>query len=163
MHRSLRRPPRPSPKFRRRLPESLVATHWPDTLRVAGALVTHQIRACAQLRMFGRERHPTPLGGAAFAEYGRNDKTMHLLALADPVDDTYRRLLNGSSPSRSPTASSPARSATAAWAGPPGVPRGPRRSVGKPGPGPQHCRPVEYPLPGCRRRPAPRRGPRHQG
>ena len=50
-------------KFRRRLPESLVATHWPDTLRVAGALVTHQIRACAQLRMFGRERHPTPLGG----------------------------------------------------------------------------------------------------
>ncbi|MFF1278245.1 Tn3 family transposase [Streptomyces marokkonensis] len=39
---------------------------------------------------FGREGHPTPLG-AAFAEYGRIDKTMHLLALVDPVDDTYRR------------------------------------------------------------------------
>ncbi|CAL9665636.1 Tn3 family transposase Tn3 [Streptomyces sp. enrichment culture] len=43
--------------------------------------------------MFGREGHPTPLG-AAFAEYGRIDKTMHLLALVDPVDDTYRRLMN---------------------------------------------------------------------
>lgn len=32
--------------------------------------------------------------GAAFAEYGRIDKTMHLLALVDPVDDTYRRLMN---------------------------------------------------------------------
>ena len=36
---------------------------------------------------------PTPLG-AAFAEYGRIDKTTHLLALVDPVDDTYRRLMN---------------------------------------------------------------------
>lgn len=43
--------------------------------------------------MFGREGHPTPLG-AAFAEYGRIDKTMHLLTLVDPVDDTYRRLMN---------------------------------------------------------------------
>lgn len=43
--------------------------------------------------MFGREGHPTPLG-AAFAEYDRIDKTMHLLALVDPVDDTYRRLMN---------------------------------------------------------------------
>lgn len=32
--------------------------------------------------------------GAAFAEYGRIDKTMHLLALVDPVDDTCRRLMN---------------------------------------------------------------------
>ncbi|WP_410177126.1 Tn3 family transposase [Streptomyces fungicidicus] len=37
-------------------------------------------------------RGTRPRWGAAFAEYGRNDKTMHLLALADPVDDTYRRL-----------------------------------------------------------------------
>lgn len=43
--------------------------------------------------MFGREGHPTPLG-ATFAEYGRIDKTMHLLSLVDPMDGTYRRLMN---------------------------------------------------------------------
>ncbi len=70
-----------------------IATHWPDMLRVAGSLITNQVRAYDLLRMFGREGHPIPLG-AAFAEYGRIDKTMHLLALVDPVDDTYRRLMN---------------------------------------------------------------------
>ena len=70
-----------------------IATHWPDMLRVAGSLITNQVRAYDLLQMFGREGHPTPLG-AAFAEYGRIDKTMHLLALVDPVDDTYRRLMN---------------------------------------------------------------------
>lgn len=70
-----------------------IATHWPDMLRVAGSLITNQVRAYDLLRMYGREGHPTPLG-AAFAGYGRIDKTMHLLALVDPVDDTYRRLMN---------------------------------------------------------------------
>jgi TnpA family transposase len=70
-----------------------IETHWPDMLRVAGSLITNQVRAYDLLRMFGREGHPTPLG-AAFAEYGRIDKTMHLLALVDPMDDTYRRLMN---------------------------------------------------------------------
>jgi TnpA family transposase len=70
-----------------------IVTHWPDMLRVAGSLITNQVRAYDLLRMFGREGHPTPLG-AAFAEYGRIDKTMHLLAVVDPVDDTYRRLMN---------------------------------------------------------------------
>lgn len=32
--------------------------------------------------------------GAATAGAGRIDKTMHLLALVGPVDDTYRRLMN---------------------------------------------------------------------
>lgn len=45
-------------------------THWPDMLRVAGSLVTNQVRAYDLLRMFGREGRPTPLG-QAFAEYGR--------------------------------------------------------------------------------------------
>ncbi|MBM0207129.1 Tn3 family transposase [Micromonospora sp. STR1s_5] len=35
-------------------------------------------------------RQPHPLG-QAFAEYGRVDKTLHLLAMVDPVDETYRR------------------------------------------------------------------------
>lgn len=43
--------------------------------------------------MFGRAGSPTPLG-QAFAEYGRLDKTMHLLAVVDPVDDTYGRTMN---------------------------------------------------------------------
>jgi TnpA family transposase len=70
-----------------------ITTWWPDLLRVAGSLATGQVRAYDLLRMFGRDGHPTPLG-AAFAEYGRIDKTMHLLAVVDPVDDTYRRTMN---------------------------------------------------------------------
>ncbi|MCW2880550.1 MAG: sle, partial [Sphaerisporangium sp.] len=66
-----------------------VTVHWPDMLRVAGSLVTGQVRAYDLLRMFGREGRPTPLG-TAFAEYGRIAKTLHLLQ----VDDTYRRQMN---------------------------------------------------------------------
>ncbi len=62
-------------------------------LRVAGSLVTNQVRAYDLLRMFGREGHPTPLG-QGFAEYGRIAKTQHLLALVDPIDDTYQRAMN---------------------------------------------------------------------
>ena len=47
-----------------------IATQWPDMLRVAGSLVTDQVRAYDLLRMFGRDAHPAPLG-QAFAEYGR--------------------------------------------------------------------------------------------
>ncbi|GAB7101970.1 hypothetical protein JCM4814A_02840 [Streptomyces phaeofaciens JCM 4814] len=54
-----------------------VIMHWPDMLRVAGSLVTNQVRAYDLLRMFGREGRPTPLG-QAFAEYGRIAKTLHL-------------------------------------------------------------------------------------
>ncbi|MER6917054.1 Tn3 family transposase [Streptomyces sp. NPDC000594] len=70
-----------------------VLTAWPDMLRVAGSLVTNQVRAYDLLRMFGREGHPSPLG-QAFAEYGRIAKTLHLLAVVDPVDDTYRRQMH---------------------------------------------------------------------
>lgn len=70
-----------------------ILTWWPEMLRVAGSLITNQVRAYDLLRMFGREGHSTPLG-QAFAEYGRIAKTLHLLALLDPVDDTYRRRVN---------------------------------------------------------------------
>ncbi|MGH3436071.1 MAG: Tn3 family transposase [Sciscionella sp.] len=70
-----------------------VIKQWPDMLRVAGSLITNQVRAYDLLRVFGREGRLSPLG-QAFAEYGRLDKTMHLLALCDPVDDTYRRRMN---------------------------------------------------------------------
>jgi TnpA family transposase len=36
---------------------------------------------------------PTPMG-QAFAEYGRIAKTLHLLRVLDPLDDTYRRQMN---------------------------------------------------------------------
>jgi TnpA family transposase len=78
---------------RNRINLDKVITHWPDMLRVAGSLITDQVRAYDLLRVFGREGRMSPLGGA-FAEYGRIDKTMHLLALCDPVDDTYRRRMN---------------------------------------------------------------------
>ncbi|ABW12209.1 hypothetical protein Franean1_2786 [Parafrankia sp. EAN1pec] len=42
------------------------------------------------LRMLGRDGHPTPLG-QAFAEYGRIAKTLALLAIMEPLDDTHRR------------------------------------------------------------------------
>lgn len=43
--------------------------------------------------MLGRDCHPTPLG-QGFAEYGRIAETLHLLAIADPVDDSYQRRMN---------------------------------------------------------------------
>jgi len=57
-------------------------------LRVAGSLVTSQVRAYDLLRMLGRDGHPTALG-QAFAEYGRIAKTLHLLAFVDPADEAY--------------------------------------------------------------------------
>jgi len=78
---------------RNRVNLNKVITHWPDMLRVAGSLVTNQVRAYDLLRMFSREGRPTPLG-QAFAEYGRIAKTEHLLRVVDPVDDTYRRQMN---------------------------------------------------------------------
>jgi TnpA family transposase len=78
---------------RNRVNLNKVTAHWPDMLRVAGSLVTDQVRAYGLLRMFGREGRPTPLG-QAFAEYGRLARTEHLLRVVDPVDDTCRRQMN---------------------------------------------------------------------
>ncbi|CAM5257948.1 hypothetical protein SCANM63S_04398 [Streptomyces canarius] len=78
---------------RNRVNMNKVIAHWPDMLKVAGSLVTNQVRAYDLLRMCGREGRPTPLG-AAFAEYGQIAKTEHLLRVVDPVDDTYRRQMN---------------------------------------------------------------------
>lgn len=67
-----------------------VTAEWEEMLKVAGSLVTNQVRAYDLLRMFGNHGRPSPLG-QAFAEYGRIAKTLHLLQVVDPVDDTYRR------------------------------------------------------------------------
>lgn len=83
----------PEPIARNSINVAKIATQWPDMLRVAGSLVTNQVRAYDLLRMFGRDGHPTPLG-QAFIEYGRIAKTLHLLALVDPIDGTYQRRMN---------------------------------------------------------------------
>lgn len=97
---------------RNKINRQKITTQWSSMTRVAGSLVTNQVRAYDLLRMFARGGRPTPLG-QAFAEYGRIDKTLHLLSILDPIDDTYRRRLNKQLTVRSPGIDSPARSATA--------------------------------------------------
>jgi Tn3 transposase DDE domain len=46
------------PLARNKVNLNKVITHWPDMLRVAGSLVTGQVRAYDLLRMFGREGRP---------------------------------------------------------------------------------------------------------
>lgn len=70
-----------------------ISAQWPDMLRVAGSLHTGTVAGYELLRMLGRDGNPTPLG-AAFAEYGRAAKTLHLLAMCDPNDETYRRTVH---------------------------------------------------------------------
>jgi TnpA family transposase len=71
-----------------------ITAHWDDMTRVAASLVTGTVRAYDVLRMLTRDNGaPNPLG-AAIAEYGRIAKTLHLLALIDPTDETYRRSIN---------------------------------------------------------------------
>lgn len=71
-----------------------ITTHWEDMTRVAASLATGTVRAYDVLRMLTRENGaPNPLG-AAITEYGRIAKTLHLLALIDPADESYRRSIN---------------------------------------------------------------------
>lgn len=78
---------------RHRIRLGRITPHWPEMLRIAGSLITGTVRAYDLIRALGRDGNPTPLG-QAFAEYGRIAKTLHLLAIADPEDDTYQRSLN---------------------------------------------------------------------
>ena len=64
--------------------------HWPDMLRVAGSLITGQVRAYDLIRMISRDGRPTGLG-EAFAHYGRIFKTLHVLQVLH--DESYRRMI----------------------------------------------------------------------
>jgi hypothetical protein len=61
-----------------------IITQWLDMARVAGSLVTNQVllRPAAHVQ----PQWPALPVGHAFAEYGRVDKTLHLLGLLDPID-----------------------------------------------------------------------------
>jgi hypothetical protein len=97
--------------------------------RVAGSLVTSQVRAYDLLRMLGRDGHPSALG-QAFAEYGRIAKTLHLLAFVDPPTRATGAPSTGSSLPSSPVTGWHERSSmasTASSARPTAGPGGPAR------------------------------------
>ncbi|WP_431031548.1 Tn3 family transposase [Plantibacter sp. RU18] len=81
------------PVARNKVSTTRMEPHWEDMLRVAGSLHSGTVAGYDLLRMLGRDGKPTPLG-AAFAEYGRIAKTLHLLAMYDPEDETYRRQIH---------------------------------------------------------------------
>jgi TnpA family transposase len=68
-----------------------IGGHWPDMLRVAGSLITGQVRAYDLIRMISRDGRPTGLG-EAFAHYGRIFKTLHILQVLH--DESYRRMIS---------------------------------------------------------------------
>lgn len=78
---------------RHRINLAKITAHWGDMTRVAASLATGTVRAYDVLWMLAREGKPTTLG-SAIAEYGRIAKTIHLLALIDPTDSTYRRTIS---------------------------------------------------------------------
>lgn len=70
-----------------------IRDQWADMLRVVGSLHSGSVAGYDLLRMLGRDGNPTPLG-AAFSDYGRAAKTLHLLAMYDPDDESYRRSIH---------------------------------------------------------------------
>jgi hypothetical protein len=146
------------PLARNRVNLKKIETWWPDMLRVAGSLVTNQVRAYDLLRMFGREGHPTPLW-QAFAEYGRIAKTEHPIADGRP---SRRHLPPSDEPPAHragiPPQARPRRVPRQARHHPPGVPRrdgGPGRRAR---PGPQRHRALERPTTSTQ--PSPNSAPR---
>jgi len=89
-----------------------IATQWPDMLRVAGSLVTNQVRGYDLLRMFGRDGHPTRSGRGSSSTGG---SPRPCTSWPSPTRSTTPTSAGrtGSSPSRSPGTGWPARSATA--------------------------------------------------
>lgn len=70
-----------------------IQAQWADMLRVVGSLHSGSVAGYDLLRMLGRDGNPTLLG-AAFADYGRAGKNLHLLAMYDPDDESYRRSIH---------------------------------------------------------------------
>ena len=67
-----------------------IRRHWPDMLRVVASIHAGTVRAHDVIRMLHRDGNRTALGDA-IAHYGRIQKTLHILRLAD--DEAYRRLI----------------------------------------------------------------------
>lgn len=73
---------------RQRINADLLATHWEELLRVAGALHLGTVSASALLRALQAGGRPTGLARAS-GELGRMPKTLHLRTFID--DEPYRR------------------------------------------------------------------------
>ena len=67
-----------------------IRRHWPDMLRIIGSIHAGTVRAHDVIRMLHRDGNHTALGDA-IAHYGRIQKTLHILRLAD--DEAYRWLI----------------------------------------------------------------------
>lgn len=65
---------------------------WADMLRVTASLHTGIINSSDLIRMLNRDGNPTALG-AAFADYGRAAKSLHILSMTEP-DDTRRKVVS---------------------------------------------------------------------
>lgn len=147
------------PIARNRINLVKIENQWPDMLRVAGSLVTNQVRAYDLMRMFGRVGirprwvRPSPNTGASTRQCtclawltGRR----HLPATDEPPAHCAR-VPSPPGPGDLPRPTRP---------DPPGIPRGTRGSAGLSGPGAQRGDPVDDPLPGRRGHPAARPGRR---
>jgi TnpA family transposase len=77
----------------------LIAQHWDDLLRLAGSLKLGKISPASIMRTLQIADHPTRLA-QALAEFGRIDKTLHMLTYIDDEDkrrDTLIQLNRGES------------------------------------------------------------------
>jgi TnpA family transposase len=94
---------------RHRVSLAKICAHWDDMTRVAGSLVTSQVRAYDLLRMLGRDGHPTALGtlyepgrsrksGAAAAPAGRRARRQPDLAVVQVLLPRHARRAHAARP-----------------------------------------------------------------
>jgi len=69
-----------------------IATQWDDMLRLAGSLLLGRVPATGIMRTLQVRDNPTRLA-QAIAEFGRIDKTLHLLTMMDDEDKRRSNLL----------------------------------------------------------------------
>jgi TnpA family transposase len=69
-----------------------IATQWDDMLRLAGSLLLGRVPAIGIMRTLQVGDHPTRLA-QAIAEFGRIDKTLHMLTMLDDEDKRRGNLL----------------------------------------------------------------------
>src|SRR5450631_1890417 len=129
----------------------LIAANWDDLLRLAGSLKLGRVPASDIMRMMQISDRPTRLA-QALAEFGRIDKTLHVLTYVD--DENRRSTLNQLN--RGEGRHSVARTI---FHGKRGELRqryreGQEDQLGAPGLGHQHRRLVEHDLHGCGALPA---------
>lgn len=77
---------------RHKINTDLIAQHWDDFLRLAGSLKLGLVQATSIMRTLQVGDRPTKLA-QAIAEFGRIDKTLHILTMMDD-EDKRRRTLN---------------------------------------------------------------------